>query len=114
VKAFRRLLARLMALFGGGRNDADVRLEIASHLTLLEEEFTRRGMEADAARREARLAFGGIDQASEAHREARTFMWADDARRDVGYAMRILRRQPLTVMAGVLSLALGIGVTAAV
>ena len=45
---------------------------------------------------------------------ARSFVWVSDVRRDVVYAVRALRRRPITASACVLSLALGLGLNAAV
>ena len=71
-------------------------------------------MPADEARRRARLALGGVEQAKELHRDARSFVWLDDARRDVSYAVRMLRRNPIVAATVVLSIAVGIGANTAV
>ena len=65
-------------------------------------------------RPKARLALGGIDQTKERHRDARAFRWLDDARRDATYAVRMLRRHPVATATAALSLAIGIGLNAAV
>jgi putative ABC transport system permease protein len=57
---------------------------------------------------------GGVEQTKELHREARSFAWLDRARRDATYALRMLRRRPVATTAVVLSLAIGIGLNAAV
>ena len=49
-----------------------------------------------------------------ASRDAGAFRWLDDTRRDVAYAVRMLRRHPVATAAAVLSLALGVGLNAAV
>ena len=77
------------------REEANLKREVASHLRLLEDEYRRRGLSANDARRSARLAFGGINHAKELHRDARAFRWVDDARRDAAYAVRMLRRHPV-------------------
>src|SRR5262245_6848968 len=109
-----RFLRRLANLVRPGRADAELDRELSSHLTLLEDEFQRRGQSTNEARRSARLAMGGIDQTKERHRDARTWRWLDDLRRDTLYAVRVLRRQRATAMAAILSLAVGIGLNAAV
>jgi hypothetical protein len=107
-------LRRLIALVRPNRADADLEREIGSHLALLEDEFRRRGQSADEARRSARLALGGVEQTKELHRDARTWRWLEAAWRDALFAVRMLRRQPVTTAAAVVSLAVGIGLNAAV
>ena len=107
----RRFLHRLYNVLRPGQSEPDLAREVASHLTLLEDEFLRRGMTPDEARLAARRAFGGVEQVKEQHRDARSFIWLDDARRDVRYAAQLLRRTPLFTLTGTLSLAIGIGAT---
>ncbi len=61
------------------------------------------------ARLAARRALGGVEQAKELHRDARSFRWLDDAARDLRHAGRLLRRNPLFTLTAALSLAVGIG-----
>ena len=114
MAAIRRLFLRLLNALRPGRAEDDLARELSSHLGVLEDEFLRRGMPADEARRRARLALGGVEQAKELHRDARSFVWLDDARRDVGYAVRMLRRNPIVAATVVLSIAIGIGANTAV
>jgi hypothetical protein len=81
---------------------------------LLEDECRRAGQSPEEARRSARLMLGGVQQTRELHREARLFQWLDDARRDALYAWRMLRRYPVANTTACLSLAIGIGMNAAV
>ncbi|PYR56997.1 MAG: hypothetical protein DMF91_20580, partial [Acidobacteria bacterium] len=92
-----------------GRAEDDLAREMASHLTLLEDDFQRRGMTPEEARRAARRALGGVEHTKDLHRDARSFAWLDDARRDLRHAGRLLRRNPLFTMTAALSLAIGIG-----
>ena len=110
----RRFLRRLVNVMRPNRDEAGLERELTSHLALLEDEYRRRGLPAAAARRAARLALGGLERTREQHRDARAFRWLDDARRDAVYAMRMLRRYPIATATSTLSLAIGIGLNAAV
>src|SRR4051812_49862027 len=102
--AMRRVLRRLGNALRPGRAEDELARETAAHLAFLEDEFQRRGSSADEARIQAHRAFGGIEQMKDRHRDARSFVWLDDARRDVQYAARSLRRTPgFAVVAGFLA-----------
>ena len=114
MPAIRRFLLRILTLFRTDRAEADLAREIDAHLALLEDRFARDGMTPSDARAAALRAFGGVDQAKERQRDARAFRWIDDARRDVGYAVRSLGRSPAFTVAAVLTLSVGIGATTAI
>ena len=105
----RRFLLRLSNVFRPDRAESELARELASHLMLLEEDFQRRGMTPDEARVAARRAFAGVEQTKDLQRDARSFLWLDDARRDLRHALRLLRRDPLFTLTAALSLAIGIG-----
>src|SRR5512134_2163114 len=104
-----RFFARLQNVIRPGRSEPDLAREIAAHLALLENEYRGRGMSRDDARRAARMAIGGVEQTKERHRDARAFVWLEDLKRDVVYAGRLLRRNPMFTLTATLSLAIGVG-----
>jgi len=109
IAALRRWLARLLDAALPGHAEADLEREVATHLTFLEAEYRRRGMNPDEARAAARRAFGGVEQAKDRHRDARSFVWLRDVQWDLRYALRLLTRNPLFSLTAALSLAIGIG-----
>jgi len=108
VASLRRFFLRLANALRPGRAEPDLARELTSHLTLLEDDFRRRGMSPEEARLAATRAFNGVEQTKELHRDARSFRWLDDARRDLRHAGRLLRRDRLFTATAALSLALGI------
>ena len=70
----RRFFARFRNLLHGENAELELSREIDSHLALLAENFERRGLSPEDARLAARRAYGGVEQAKELHREARSFL----------------------------------------
>src|SRR5947207_11937547 len=107
----RRFLLRLYNFLRPSRAEQELARELTSHLALLEDHFHRQGMTPEQARLAAARATGGIERAKELHRDARSFVWLKDARLDLVYGVRLLRRQPGFAALAILTMALGIGAT---
>jgi putative ABC transport system permease protein len=97
-----------------GREDAEMDEELRFHLDMETERNIRRGMSPRAARRQARLAFGGVEGHREALREGRRWPLVEDVWRDLRYGGRSLLRVPAFTTAIVVAFALGIGTSVAV
>lgn len=102
---------RLRAIFRRGAIEQELDEELALHLEMETEANLRRGMSPEAARRQAALAFGGVEQTKEAARDARGVRRIEDLVRDVRLAFRSFGRTPGFTTTAVLVLALGIGAT---
>jgi hypothetical protein len=113
MAGFRRFLLQLRNFLQPGRAEQELAREMASHLSILEDEF-RQGMTGDEARAAARRAMGGVEQTKERHREVRSLPLLEDLRRDFGIAVRMLRKTPAFTAVVVLTLGAGIGADTAI
>jgi predicted permease len=108
------LASRVRALFTSRRLDDDLDAEMAAHVALLTEDYVRRGLTRDEARRAALVRFGGPMQLKEQHREARGLPFIDTTLQDVRYGFRALRRNRAFALVAIGTLAIGIGAGTAV
>ena len=113
MRHWKSFLAKLKSLGRRQSIDRDLDREVASHLALLADDFERRGMAPRDARQVARRAFGSEGYAKEIAREAGSLVWLEQACQDVRHACRTLLHNPGFTLLAALTLALGIGVNAA-
>ena len=107
------LWARVRSYFQNRRDEARLNEELRSHLEMLAEEYAAQGMPPGQARIKARRAMGGIEQIKEAHRDERRFAPLSILWQDLRYATRQLRKTPGFSALTIATLAVGIGVNAA-
>ncbi len=114
IAALRRFARRLINAVRPSAREADLERELLSHVAIAEDEHRLLGRSPDEARLAARRVVGSIAYAKDLHRDARSFVWVDDVRRDLRGAVRNFARMPGFSMVAVLTMALGIGANTAI
>ena len=107
---------KLLNLLPGRRRrmEQELERELRYHVDRRVDDLVRSGMRDADARRQVAIEFGGVPQVREEVREAWVWRWLANGQRDLQYAGRLLRRNPVFAATALLSIALGIGASAAV
>src|SRR5207244_9058631 len=114
VNVLRRFLRRLWHFAAGRHDTARFQEELDDHLERQMAENLRAGLSPQEATRQAVLQFGPIEAIRYRHRDEYGLPVFDHVVQDARYAVRRLVRAPVFSLTAVLSLALGLGATAAV
>src|ERR1700690_3886431 len=113
MKSLRRFFTRLASFATRRAQDERLREEIEGHIALQTEENLRAGLSPVEARRQALLKFGGVEAMKQDFRAARGLLFIENVFQDLRFAIRSLRRTAGLTAFVVITLALGIGMTAA-
>ncbi len=114
MRKLRALWLRFRAMFAARRIGDEFETELEGHLAEQIDEGVRSELSEAEARRQALLRIGGLEQARQAYRDRATLPWLESILRDVRYAVRGFRRNPVFAITAILTLSLGIGATTAV
>ena len=113
-KSLRAGFQRLLGFFQKRKSELDLAEELGSHLQLHIEDNLRAGMTLEAARRDALIKLGGVEQTKELYRDQRGLPFLETLWSDLRFGFRMLGKYPTTTAAAALTLALGIGATTAI
>ena len=108
------MLHWLRRVFHKSRAENDLDRELRFHLDQLISANLAAGMTPEQARRDAAIKLGGVERVKQEVRDNRWEIHLDNFVRDVGYALRNLRKDRRFALIATIVLALGIGASTAI
>ena len=113
AKSLRSWFQRLGGHFHRRKRDAEFSSELESHLQFHIADNLRAGMTPEAARRDALMKLGGVEQTKETYRDRRGMPVLEALLQNLRLGVRMLLKSPGSTGAVVIALALGIGASTA-
>jgi predicted permease len=107
-------MQRLLNWCRRGKLESSLERELRYHMDRRASDLVQSGLSEKDAQRRASLELGGLTQVQEEVRDVWLTRWLRDFAYDLRFSARSLRRNPSFAATAVLSLALGIGATAAI
>ena len=114
MSTWKELVRRARYLGRRSQFDRELDDEIQFHIETRAEELQQEGVPAEAAREQARREFGSVVAAKESFYRRDRWSWLNKLVRNLRFALRALRHNPVFAATAILTLALGIGANTAV
>ena len=114
MSILRTVLARVRALRRYANAERDLDDELRAYVEARASAYERQGVEPAAAKRAALVELEGVEQVKERVRDVRLGSAVEAAARDARYGARVLWRSPHYALVVIMTLALGIGLNAAI
>jgi predicted permease len=114
ISALRRARILLFRAFDRLETEREMDAEFRSHIAHRADDLEKHGMSRAAAERAARIEFGAVEAQKDAARDARAWGIVGELRANLAFASRGLAHHPIQSLIVVVTLSLGLGISAVV